>query len=145
MSDPKQILIPYSISDRARLVVIELDYQTSFAYRAGMVIEYDKSISSSVAQKQILIPRMYACLFLWTKVNSKDLQSTAELYLSFCFYSVLLDNIHSQNVPNIKTYTMTKSTRKIVILCQSRDRRLVLYFLLLAKSCEMISFSFQIS
>ena len=40
-----------------------------------------------------------------------------------CFYSVLLDNIHSQNVPNIKTYAMTKSTRKIVILYQSRDRR----------------------
>ena len=51
----KQILIPYPISDRARLVVIELDYQTSFAYRAGMVIECDKSISSSVAQIQILI------------------------------------------------------------------------------------------
>ena len=29
--------------------------ETSFAYRAGMIIEYDKSISSSVAQKQILI------------------------------------------------------------------------------------------
>ena len=61
------------------------------------------------------------------------------------FLQCSLDNIHSQNVPNIKTYAMTKSTRKIVILYQSRDRRLVLYFLLLAKSCEMISFSFQIS
>ena len=57
-----------------------------------------------------------------------DLQSTAELYLSFCFSSVLLDNIHSQNVPNIRTYTMTKSTRKFVILYQSQNRRLVLYF-----------------
>ena len=50
--------------NRVRQIDIELgcpetniapDYQTSFAYRAGMVIEYDKSISSSVAQKQILI------------------------------------------------------------------------------------------
>ena len=57
-----------------------------------------------------------------------DLQSTAELYLSFCFSSVLLDNIHSQNVPNIRTYAMTKSTRKFVILYQSQNRRLVLYF-----------------
>ena len=54
--------LSYSISDRARLVVIKLDYQTSFAYRAGMVIEYDKSTSSSVAQKQILIPKFSTCL-----------------------------------------------------------------------------------
>ena len=33
--------------------------------------------------------------------------------MSVCFYGVLLDNIHSQNFPNIKTYAMTKSTRKI--------------------------------
>ena len=45
-----------------------------------------------------------------------------------CFYGVLLDNIHSQNLPNIKTYGMTKPTRKFVILYQSQNQRLVLYF-----------------
>ena len=48
--------------------------------------------------------------------------------LRSCFYGVLLDNIHSQNLPNIKTYAMTKQTRKFVILHQSQNRRLVLYF-----------------
>ena len=32
--------------------------------------------------------------------------------LRSCFYGVLLDNIHSQNLPNIKTYGMTKPTKK---------------------------------
>ena len=41
-------------------------------------------------------------------------------FLSVCFYSVLLD-IDSQNFPNIKTYAMTKPTRRFVILYQSRD------------------------
>ena len=41
-------------------------------------------------------------------------------FLSVCFYSVLL-NIDSQNFPNIKTYAVTKPTRKFVILSQSRD------------------------
>ena len=48
--------------------------------------------------------------------------------LRSCFYGVLLDNIHSQNLPNIKTYGMTKPTRKFVILYQSQNRRQVLYF-----------------
>ena len=48
-------------------------------------------------------------------------------------------------LPNIKTYAMTKSTRKFVNLYQSRDRRLVLYFLLLSKNRWMFRFSFIIS
>ena len=32
--------------------------------------------------------------------------------LRSCFYGVLLDNIHSQNLPKIKTYGMTKPTKK---------------------------------
>ena len=32
--------------------------------------------------------------------------------LRSCFYGVLLDNTHSQNLPNIKTYGMTKPTKK---------------------------------
>ena len=34
-------------------------------------------------------------------------------FLPVCFYGVLLDNINSQNFPSIKTYAITKSTRKI--------------------------------
>ena len=41
-------------------------------------------------------------------------------FLSVCFDGVLLD-IDSQNFPNIKTYAMTKPTRRFVILYQSRD------------------------
>ena len=42
----------------------------------------------------------------------------------FCqFISTVSSYIHSQNFPNIKTYTMTKSTlRKFMILYQSRRR-----------------------
>ena len=42
-------------------------------------------------------------------------------------------------------YAKTKSTRKFVILYQSRDRRPVLYFLLLSKSSWMFRFSFKMS
>ena len=33
--------------------------------------------------------------------------------LRSCFYGVLLDNIHSQNLPNIKTCAMTKTDKKV--------------------------------
>ena len=75
----------------------------------------------------------------------KDLLSTAELFLTDYFYAVLLDKIHTQNFPNIKTYAMTKSTRKFVILYQSRDRRLVLHFLLLFENSWMFRFSLMMS
>ena len=75
----------------------------------------------------------------------KYILSTAELFLTDYLYAVLLDNIHSQNFPNIKTYAMTKSTRKFVILYQSRDRRLVLHFLLFFENRWMFRFSFMMS
>ena len=57
-----------------------------------------------------------------------------QLFLSVCFQGVLVDNINSQNFPDIKRYVIIKSTGKFVILYQSWDQRLVLYFFLLSKS-----------
>ena len=42
-----------------------------------------------------------------------------QLFLSVCFQCVLVDNINSQNFPDIKRYVIIKSTGKFVILYQS--------------------------
>ena len=78
-------------------------------------------------------------------VIRKDLWSTAELFFSVCCYGFLLNIIHSQKFLSIKTYAMTILTRNFVILYQSRDRRLDLYFLLLFRSRWIFRFSFTIN
>ena len=42
-----------------------------------------------------------------------------QLFLSVFFQGVLVDNINSQNFPDIKRYVIIKSTEKFVILYRS--------------------------
>ena len=81
------------------------------------------SFSFSVCR--INISFLNVCLFILKDDGEFEKISNR---LQSCFYGVLLDNIHSQNLPNIKTYGMTKPTRKFVIIYQSQNRRQVLYF-----------------
>ena len=102
------------------MTIVEIVVQFHLFFAETVLLS---SFSFSVCRINISFLECMLVYFYRRRWIRKDLQSTAEL-----FHGVLLDNIHSQNLPNIKTYGMTKPTRKFVILYQSQNRRQVLYF-----------------
>ena len=61
------------------------------------------------------------------------------------FYAVLLDKIHTQNFPNIKTYAMTKSTETVRDPLSVSRSKTSTAFLALSENRWMFHFSFMIS
>ena len=102
------------------MTIVEIVAQFHLFFAENVLLS---SFSFSVCR--INISFLNVCLFILMDDGEFEKISNR---LRSCFYGVLLDNIHSQNLPNIKTYAMTKQTRKFVILHQSQNRRLLLYF-----------------